>query len=413
MLKQIVVSVQSLKDYERNARVHDDSQLEQLMTSIKTYGFNDPPEIGSDFVIISGHARVEAAKRLGLKEIPVNILDHLDNETSRKSYVHAANRIALNARWDATMLKEDFSYFLDNDVDPLTLGWTAEEIDSHLNPEVFVEGQGDADGEIEESSIVVTKPGDLWLLGSHRLFCGDSRVVEHVDTLLEGVKCNLMVTDLPYGVNYDPEWRDKADLGIGERSRGKVKNDDIINWTDTYTLFTGDIAYVWHAGKFTHVVAQNLSDCGFEIVSQIIWAKQHFALSRGDYHWQHEPCWYVVRKGKKHNWRGKRDQSTLWQIANNNAFGGKSEDKWGHGTQKPVECMSKPIENNSRPGDWVYDPFGGSGTTLIAAQQLGRCCAMMELDEKYCDIIIKRWEKFTGEEAIHAKTKESFKKVSG
>jgi DNA modification methylase len=218
-----------------------------------------------------------------------------------------------------------------------------------------------------------------------------------------------MVTDPPYGVEYDPSWRDGADLGVGERSRGKVQNDDIVDWTDAYTLFEGDVVYVWHAGKFTHIVAKNLEDCGFDIVSQIIWAKQHFALSRGDYHWQHEPCWYGARKGKKHHWRGARDQSTVWEIKNNNSFGNSNkEETWGHGTQKPVECMQKPIENNSLANDYVYDPFGGSGTTLIACEKTGRRCLMMELDEKYCDIIIRRWQKFTGKQATLEETGESF-----
>lgn len=200
-----------------------------------------------------------------------------------------------------------------------------------------------------------------------------------------------MVTDPPYGVSYDPSWREEVDLGLGKRSKGLVKNDDKIQWTEAYSLFTGDVSYVWHAGKYTDIVLSNLKDCGFEPVSQIIWAKQHFALSRGDYHWQHEPCWYAVKKGKKHNWQGDRTQSTLWEIKNNNSFGNSNtEETFGHGTQKPIECMARPIRNNSIDGDVIYDPFLGSGSTMVAAHQLNRKCYGMELDPKYCQVIIDR-----------------------
>ncbi len=393
-------AIDDLIDYERNARMHDEDQLAELMRSIEEFGFNDCPEVGSDNVIISGHARVEAAKRLGMKEIPVIVLEHLSDPIKRLGYVHAANRIAMNASWNFDQLRDDFITMRENDFDATLAGWETEEIEDFLNPEELNEGLVDPDdcGDVPEEPIC--RLGDVWILGNHRLICGDSRSADDVGKLFAGVTPVLMVTDPPYGVNYDPEWREDADLGIGKRSKGKVINDEIIDWSETYSLFPGDVVYVWHAGKYTHIVARNLEDCGFQIVSQIIWAKQHFALSRGDYHWQHEPCWYAVRNGKRHNWRGKRDQSTLWEISNNNAFGGKKEETHGHGTQKPVQCMQRPIENNTRPNDYVYDPFGGSGTTLIACEQIGRRCLMIELSEQYCDVIIKRWQKFTGKKAI-------------
>lgn len=211
---------------------------------------------------------------------------------------------------------------------------------------------------------------------------------------------------------YDHEWRD-ADLGVRERSRGKVENDDKVNWTDAYSLFTGTGAYVWHAAYFTHIVAKNLIDCGYEIVSNIIWVKQHFALSHGDYHWQHDSCWYVVKKGHKHNWQGARDQATTWDILSNNSFGNANPEKtWGHGTQKPVECMARPIQNNSKPGEYVYDPFGGSGTTLIACEKLGRKCFMMEISPVYVDVIIQRWQEFTGKKATLETNGLSFEDVA-
>jgi len=204
-----------------------------------------------------------------------------------------------------------------------------------------------------------------------------------------------MVTDPPYGLEYDPEWRDTGDLAVGKRSKGKVLNDDRADWYDAYTLFSGDIAYVWHSQKYSHVFYSGLIKANFEMVSQIIWAKQHFVLSRGDYHGQHEPCWYFVRKGKKHNWQGDRKQSTIWNIRNNSSFGNsEKEETWGHGTQKPIECMAVPIRNNTAKGQTVYDPFGGSGTTLIACEKLTRKCAMIELDTSYCDVIVSRYVSF-------------------
>jgi DNA modification methylase len=218
-----------------------------------------------------------------------------------------------------------------------------------------------------------------------------------------------MVTDPPYGVEYNPSWRDEADkkgvLGnkYPTRAMGKVENDNRIDWSEAYDLFPGDVAYVYHAGKYAAEVQQSLINSGFEIVSQIIWVNPHFALSRGDYHWRHEPCWYANRKGRSHNWQGSRTEDTVWEIAGMNAMGGthKVEDeRTTHGTQKPVECMARPIRNNSKEGDWVYDCFGGSGSTLIAAEILNRNCFMMELDPTYCSSVIERWEHITKEMAV-------------
>jgi DNA modification methylase len=405
----IMRPIADLKNYDKNARTHSAAQIKELVDSIKIYGFLDPIEIAQDLTIISGHARLAAALELGLTHVPTICHHHL-TKTLKKGYTLAANRIALSAGWDGGILKDEFTDLIEEEFDLRLTGFTQDEIDDYLNPDILNDNLTDGDDcEMGEGQEAVTQRGDVWILGDHRLRCGDSTFVDDVQALLAGNAPHLMITDPPYGVEYDPSWRDGADLGVGERSRGKVKNDNIVDWTDAYSLFEGDVAYVWHAGKFTHIVAKNLEDCGFDIVSQIIWAKQHFALSRGDYHWQHEPCWYVVRKGKKHHWRGARDQSTLWEIKNNNSFGNSDkEETWGHGTQKPIDCMLTPLENNSRANDYVYDPFGGSGTTLIACEKTGRRCLMMELDEKYCDIIVRRWQKFSGKKAILEETGEPF-----
>ncbi len=208
--------------------------------------------------------------------------------------------------------------------------------------------------------------------------------------------------DPPYGVAYDPAWRARAGVNRNKRKLGKVDNDHRADWREAWALFPGDVAYVWHAGRFASVVAASLEACQFTLRAQIIWGKDRFALSRGDYHWQHEPCWYAVRSGAKGHWSGGRSQSTLWTIP------ARDDQGHGHGTQKPVECMRRPIENNSSPGQAVYDPFVGSGTTIIAAEMTGRVCHAIELDPPYVDVAVKRWQDFTGETAKHGTSGQSF-----
>jgi DNA modification methylase len=243
----------------------------------------------------------------------------------------------------------------------------------------------------------VTQLGDLLILGEHRLLCGDSTKAEDVGRLLDGAVPFLMVTDPPYGVEYDPAWRHRSGLNNSERV-GKVSNDDRVDWTDAYRLFPGHVAYVWHAGRFAADLTLNLRDAGFEVRTQIIWRKSRFAIGRGHYHWQHEPAWYAVREGGSAKWCGDRTQSTVWDID------GKDQDaETRHGTQKPVEAMARPVRNHGGKGDDVYDPFLGSGTTVIAAEQLGRRCFAMEVSPQYCDVAVQRWENFTGKKAKRMK----------
>jgi DNA modification methylase len=216
----------------------------------------------------------------------------------------------------------------------------------------------------------------------------------------------LMITDPPYGVNYDPAWRKRAGVNLNTGKLGKVANDDRADWREAWMLFPGSVAYVWHAGRHTSEVQQSLEASGFDMRAQIIWAKDRFALSRGHYHWQHEPCWYAVRGVAAANWSGDRKQSTLWTI---NA---REDDGHGHGTQKPVECMRRPIENNSSPGQAVYEPFSGSGTTIVAAEMTGRACFAIEIDPAYVDVAILRWQAFTGEDARLDQDSRSFAEVA-
>ena len=223
-----------------------------------------------------------------------------------------------------------------------------------------------------------------------------------------------MVTDPPYGVGYDPSWRARRGCGAGKLARGKVLNDDRADWRQAYALFPGDVAYVWHGAMHGDIVATGLAACGLQVRAQIVWAKQHFTLSRGDYHWKHECCWYAVREGRSSHWQGDRTQATLWECPNNNPFGNRQrEHSWGHGTQKPVECMRRPVVNNSRPGQLVYDPFLGSGTSVIAAEMTGRVCCGIELNPAYVDVIVRRWQAFTGRTAMHQASGQSFDERAG
>jgi len=261
----------------------------------------------------------------------------------------------------------------------------------------------------------VTREGDVWILGRHRLMCGDSTSIDAVDRLLNGQAPNTMVTDPPYGVKLDQSWRDKA---LGEKAMGKgnanlVANDERADWTDAWALFSGNIAYVWHASSFTDVVMESLRNVGLEPVQQIIWNKSVMIMGRSDYHFKHEPCWYAVRKGKTHNWKGDRKQTTIWDAAPpNHIMGGSKEEKTAHPTQKPAVLYEKAYLNHTSPGEYVYEPFGGSGTALVVAEKIDRRALVMELDPKYCDVIINRWQDFTGQQATLEATGQTFAELA-
>ena len=248
--------------------------------------------------------------------------------------------------------------------------------------------------------------GKLKLKSTHRIICGDSTDAATVKALLGDEKPHLMVTDPPYGVEYDPEWRGKADRAngkkIGASATGKVLNDDKADWREAWALFPGDVAYVWHGERQLVSIAEQLADCGFNLRNLIVWGKSAFVIGRGNYHSQHETCWYAVKKTGKGHWAGDRKQTTLWKIDK------PQKSETGHGTQKPVECMKRPIENNSSPGQAVYEPFSGSGTTIIAAEQTGRRCFAVELSPLYVDVAVKRWQEFTGRKAKLEATGQTF-----
>ena len=385
--------VSELIPYARNARTHSDAQVRQIAASIEEWGWTNPILIDEKSTIIAGHGRVMAADKLGLKDVPVMVASGW-TEAQKKAYVLADNQLALNAGWDTEMLSLELKD-LEGEFDLDLIGFGEDFLAGLLID--GTEGLTDPDEIPEAPEEPQAKLGDVYKLGKHRLVCGDSTDADTVAKCLNGVEPHLLVTDPPYGVEYDANWRNTAKRSdgsaIGASAVGVVENDANADWREAWALFPGDVAYVWHADRFSHRVAESLEVGDFSMRALIIWAKNQLVIGRGDYHPQHEPCWYAVRKGRKGHYCGDRKQTTVWNIDKPR----KSET--GHSTQKPVECMRKPIVNNSSPGQAIYEPFCGSGTTLIACEMEGRACHAIELNPAYIDVIIKRWEDFTGEKA--------------
>ena len=375
--------------YDRNPRIND-AGVEAVMASIREFGFRQPIVVDPQGVIIVGHTRHKAALKMGLETVPVHVAEGLTDAQIR-AYRIADNQTATFSEWDDDKLALELLELSTLDYDLDLTGFTADEIASYI--ESPTEGLTDPDAVPEPPINPITKPGDLWVLGDHRLLCGDSTNTADVARLFGDRRPFMMVTDPPYGVEYDPEWRKEA--GVSDSARtGKVVNDHLVDWSEAYKLFPGDVAYVWHASTFTIDVGQHLRQSQFQIRASIIWRKPSLVLSRGHYHWQHEPCWYGVREGATAKWAGDRSQSTVWDIARKDGTGDTV-----HGTQKPVECMARPIRNHGSKEDDVFDPFLGSGTTIIACEQVGRRCCGMEISPAYCDVIVQRWEAFTGKKA--------------
>ena len=370
------MKVSALLPYAVNSRTHGEPHIAQIAASITEFGFTNPILIDGDNVLIAGHGRLLAAKHLG--------------------YVIADNKIALNAGWDNDLLAAELARLDAEDFDLALTGFDEKELADLLGLDNQI-GLTDPD-DIPEDPTPRSQPGDVWVLGRHRIMCGSSTVSTDVDQLLDGVVPHLMVTDPPYGVEYNANWRNQALRKVGSpisgRAIGKVINDDKADWRDAWALFPGDVAYIWHADKKAHIVAESLEATDFEIRAQIIWVKNNHVIGRGHYHPKHEPCWYAVRKKRTASWEGDRKQNTIWEIDK------PQKSETGHSTQKPVECMRRPILNNSSVGQAIYEPFSGSGTTVIACEMTGRACYAMELSPAYVDMAVARWEQFTGERGV-------------
>jgi DNA modification methylase len=373
----IDLPLERLIPYARNPR-RNESAIATVAASLREFGWRQPIVVDEDMVILAGHTRLEAARQLGLASAPVHVARGL-TPAQAKAYRLMDNRAAENAAWDEALLGLELGDLQGENFDLALTGFD----DAELNR--LLAALGDADPDTREDDVPetpadpVSRPGDLWLLGPHRLLCGDSTVATDVERVLGGVTPLLMVSDPPYGVEYDPGWRNAAGAAKTRRT-GKVLNDDRADWREAWALFPGDVAYVWHGALHAATVAESLEVSGFAVRSQIIWAKDRLVLSRGDYHWQHEPALYCVRKGGKGHWAGDRKQTTLWQISSRD-----QDAETVHSTQKPVECMRRPILNNSSPGQAIYEPFMGSGTTLVAAETTGRVCLGIELNPAYVD----------------------------
>jgi DNA modification methylase len=380
----VVLPLDRLRPDPNNCRLHGDRNMHAIKGSLILFGQCSPLTVRADnMMIAAGNGRWRAMKELGWTKAAVSIIPMTDTEFA--AYSLADNRTAELASWNLETMKRMEA--LVSGGGGHMLGWTDEEImalrrrgERASNPDVAY----------PKPSEPVSRPGDLWLLGRHRLLCGDATDGADVARLLGGRRPGLCVTDPPYGVDYDPIWRGQM-AGRPTNALGLVTGDMVMDWTPAFRLVPSQVIYCWHACWFTGEVAGHLRDCGFVIRYQIIWGKTRINFGRGHYHWQHEPCWYAVRPGGTARWCGGRKESTLWTVAPN------LRSETGHCAQKPVECMARPIANHDFAE--VYDPFVGSGTTLIAAEQAGRRCFAMDLDPGYVDVCVERWQEFTGQKA--------------
>ena len=394
--------IEKLIFYARNPRKNDIA-VDRMVASIREFGFKIPVLARSSGEVVDGHLRLKAARKLGITEIPVILCDEW-SEAQVKAFRLTVNRSVAWADWDEDLLSLELIDLKGLDFDLGLTGFDDEELTRLLAAQDAAAGLCDEDATPALPQTPTSALGDLWLLGPHRLLCGDATNQQTVRRLLGEAKPMLMVTDPPYGVRYDPEWRKLAGVNNSKRM-GKVSNDDRSDWREAWALFPGEVAYVWHGALHAATVAQSLEVCDFEVRSQIVWAKPSLVMGRGHYHWQHEPCWYAVR-GTGH-WNGDRKQSTLWSIENRN-----QDAETIHSTQKPVECMCRPIVNNSKRGDAVYEPFSGSGTTIIACEKESRTAFAIEFEPAYIDVAALRWQNFTGKQAVLEGDGRTFEEIA-
>lgn len=379
------IKVSDLHPNPANPRLND-AAVGPVADSIRRFGWQQPIVAKPDGEIIAGHTRFRAAQKLGEKRIPV--LRFTGSDLDAVAFGIADNKTATFSDWDEPALAKLLAHLQAEDAIE-GVGFTDDEIEA-LKRAARGESEDLEDGGcIEPIENPVVTEGDLWILGGHRILCGDSTLSASWDRLLAGAEPTLCVTDPPYGVNYDASWRAEQFGGKGVKA-GKVLNDDQADWSSVWAHVPSDVIYCWHAGVMASTVQLSLGSAGFEVRSQIIWRKTHMPISRGHYHWRHEPCWYAVRKGSTAHWIGDRKQSTVWEL-------GLDKIEGAHSTPKPVEAMGRPMRNHNAKE--VCDPFLGSGTTLIAAEQLDRTCFALELNPAYVEAAILRWEKLTGEEA--------------
>ena len=382
-----LVPINKLVPYVNNARTHSPAQITKLRSSLREFGFVNPIIVDQDFSVIAGHGRLIAAKEEGFTEVPCVFADYL-TEAQKKAYIIAENRYAEDAGWDEELLRIEIESLEGMDFDLGLLGFDPAELNKLMTDEDAI-AEDDFDVNAELLNPALTRPGDLWVLGRHRLVCGDSTKVETYLPLMDGKKANLVVTDPPYNVNY-------------EGSAGKIKNDNM--GKEAFYTFLFDAfksmeevmaqdasIYVFHADTEGLNFRKAFADAGFYLSGTCIWKKQSLVLGRSPYQWQHEPVLFGWKKKGKHIWYSDRKQSTIWEYD-------KPRKSGDHPTMKPVALLAYPIINSSMSGCIVLDPFGGSGSTLMACEQTDRVCHTIELDEKFCDVIVKRYIEQIGSE---------------
>ena len=386
------IGIEKLIPYAKNSRTHSPEQVAQLAGSIKEFGFNNPVLIGKDDIIIAGHGRIMAARKLGMTEVPCIRLEHL-TETQRKAYIIADNRLALNAGWDNELLTIELNDLLEDGFALDILGFDADELKNLLDPVKPTEGLTDEDEVPEVPEEPKTKPGDIYRLGKHRLMCGDSTSIDALEKLCDGQLVDMWLTDPPYNVAYEGKTKDALTI-----KNDSMEDDQFRQFLrDSYTaadmvMKPGAVFYIWHADSEGYNFRGAAKDAGWTVRQCLIWKKSTMVMGRQDYHWKHEPCLYGWKEGSGHLWASDRKQTTILEFD-------KPSRNGEHPTMKPVGLFEYQMLNNTKGGDIVLDSFGGSGTTLIAAEKNGRIARLMELDPKYCDVIVKRWEDFTGQKA--------------
>lgn len=382
--------VSDLLPYARNARTHSDAQVSQLAASIKEFGFNNPVAIDADGMILCGHGRVMAAQKLHMAEVPTVCLSHL-SETQVKAYILADNKLALNAGWDNDMLKVELEELKDGDFDLNLTGFSDDELKDILVEDPTEVQEDNFDGEPPE--VAKSQLGDIWTMGEHRLMCGDSTSENDVKCLMQGELADLLITDPPYNVAYQGGTKDKLTILNDKQDSDSFRQflRDAFSAADS-VMKPGGVFYIWHADSEGYNFRGALHDVGWTVRECLIWVKNSLVLGRQDYQWRHEPCLYGWKDGT-HLWASDRKQTTVIEMD-------RPVRNGVHPTMKPVGLFDYQIKNNTRESDVVLDLFGGSGTTLIASEQNGRKSRLMELDPKYVDVIVNRWQKLTGKEAV-------------
>ena len=400
-LKVVYRAVSELIPYARNARTHSDEQVARIAASIKEFGWTNPILIDGSKGIIAGHGRVLAARKLGLEKVPTIELSGL-TEAQKRAYILADNRLALDAGWDEEMLKLEFAELEKEGFELSKTGFSDEEI-REMMADLDREVDGVEDVETPEPpKNPKTKRGEVWILGTHRLMCGDSTSVEDVQEVMGGVLADLWLTDPPYNVAYQGKTKDALTIQNDEMDDESFRCFLVSAYSAADSVLKeGAAFYIWHADSEGFNFRGACRDVGWKVRECLIWSKNTFVLGRQDYQWQHEPCLYGWKEGAAHNWYSDRSQTTILEFdrPNRNAE---------HPTMKPVGLFQYLIGNSTKPGDIVLDSFGGSGTTLIACEQSGRSARILELDPCYCDVIIERWQNLTGQRAVRESDKVAY-----